>query len=64
MTRSNGTAPRADEVLARIEAGAGREGLDALDLRDRHLERFKVASRGGVPEVWLMGQKILTLEKE
>jgi transposase InsO family protein len=55
---------RADEVLARIEAGAGREGLDALDLRDRHLERFKVASRGGVPEVWLMGQKILTLEKE
>ncbi len=55
---------RADEVLARIEAGAGREGLDALDLRDRHLELFKVASQGGVPEVWLMGQKILTIKKE
>jgi hypothetical protein len=55
---------RADEVLARIEAGAGREGLDALDLRDRCLELFKVASQGGVPEVWLMGQKVLELKKE
>jgi len=52
---------RADEVLARIEAGAGREGLDALDLRTRCLELFKVVSHGGVPEVWLMGQKILEL---
>ena len=52
---------RADEVLARIEAGAGREGLDTLDLRDRCLELFKVISTRGVPEVWLMGQKILEL---
>ena len=52
---------RADEVLARIEAGAGREGLDTLDLRDRCLELFKVVSHGGVPEVWLMGQKIFEL---
>ena len=52
---------RADEVLARIEAGAGREGLDTLDLRDRCLELFKVVSTRGVPEVWLMGQKILEL---
>ncbi|MDY0002229.1 MAG: DDE-type integrase/transposase/recombinase [Polyangia bacterium] len=55
---------RADEVLARIEAGAGREGLDTLDLRDRCLELFKVASQGGIPEVWLIGQKILELKKE
>jgi len=55
---------RADEVLAQIEAGAGREGLETLDLRDRCLELFKVASQGGVPEVWLMGKKILELRKE
>lgn len=55
---------RADEVLARIEAGAGREGLETLDLRDRCLELFKVASTNGVPEVWLMGRKILELHKE
>lgn len=55
---------RVEEVLARIEAGAGREGLDTLDLRDRCLELFKVVSQGGIPEVWLMGQKILGLKKE
>jgi len=55
---------RAEEVLARIEAGAGREGLDALDLHHRCLELFKVASTDGVPEIWLMGRKILELQKE
>ena len=51
---------RADEVLARIEAGAGADAsLDALNLRDRVLEFFKVVSVDGRPEVWLMGQKIL-----
>ena len=50
---------RVDEVLARIEAGAGRDAKDLLDLRDRCLELFKVQSRGGVPEVWLLGQKLL-----
>ena len=53
---------RADEVLARIEAGAGRDGLEALDLHQRCLELFKVVSQGGVPEVWLMGQKVLELK--
>jgi len=52
---------RAEEVLARIEAGAGREGLDTLDLRDRCLELFKVVSKDGVPEVWLMGRKLFEL---
>ena len=55
---------RADEVLARIEAGAGREGFDTLDLRDRCLDLFKVISQNGVPEIWLMGKKILELQKE
>ena len=50
---------RVDEVLARIEAGAGRDAQDLLDLRDRCLELFKVTSRAGVPEVWLLGQKLL-----
>jgi putative transposase len=50
---------RVDEVLARIEAGAGRDAKDLLDLRDRCLELFKVTSRAGVPEVWLLGQKLL-----
>lgn len=50
---------RVEEVLARIEAGAGRDASDLLDLRDRCLDLFKVTSRGGVPEVWLLGQKLL-----
>jgi putative transposase len=50
---------RADEVLARIEAGGGRE-LE-LDLRDRRLELFKVVTKDGVPEVWLMGHRLFTL---
>ena len=50
---------RAAEVLARIEAGAGRDIGDGIELRERCLELFKVTSRGGVPEVWLLGQRLL-----
>ncbi len=50
---------RIQEVMARIEAGAGREGLDSLQMRERNLELFKVCSQGGQAEVWLMGQKLL-----
>ena len=50
---------RVDDVLARIEAGAGREVGDGVELRDRCLELFKVTSKGGVPEVWLLGQRLL-----
>ena len=50
---------RVDEVTARIEAGLAVDATDALDLRERTLELFKVASTGGKPEVWLMGQRIL-----
>ncbi len=52
---------RVDEVLARIEAGAGRDVGDGVDLRARSLDLFKVVSRDGVPEVWLMGKKLLEL---
>ncbi|HOY82937.1 MAG TPA: DDE-type integrase/transposase/recombinase [Rhodoglobus sp.] len=49
---------RAEEVLARIEAGVPRDSTDVLELRDRSLELFKVLSRNGVAEVWLMGQRL------
>lgn len=48
---------RDEEVLARIEAGA-QPGGDDLELRDRCLELFKVVSRGGSPEVWLLGKRV------
>ncbi len=48
---------RAEEVLARIEAGAQRDG-DDLELRERCLELFKVVSKNGTPEVWLLGQRL------
>ena len=50
---------RVDEVMARIEAGVAADATDALELRDRCLELFKVTSTGGRPEVWLMGSKLL-----
>jgi transposase InsO family protein len=50
---------RVDEVLARIEAGAGRDSGDMIELRERCLELFRVTSRGGAPEVWLLGKKLL-----
>ena len=50
---------RADVVLARIEAGGERDA--EIDLRDRCLELFKVVTKDGVPEVWLMGRRLLEL---
>jgi putative transposase len=52
---------RVDEVLARIEAGAGRDVNDLLDLRERCLDLFRVTSKGGVAEVWLLGQRLLEM---
>lgn len=49
---------RVDEVMARIEAGVAADATDALSLRDRVLDLFKVTSTNGQPEVWLMGHKI------
>jgi putative transposase len=50
---------RVEEVLARIEAGAGRDVGDGVEVRERCLELFKVTSTAGVPEVWLLGQRLL-----
>jgi len=52
---------RTEEVLAHIESGRGRDGLDALNLQERSLDLFKVVNRGGTNELWLMGQKLLEL---
>ena len=50
---------RVDEVMARIEAGAGAGvHTDLLGLRDRCLDLFKITSRDGQPEVWLLGQRL------
>lgn len=49
---------RAEEVLSRIESGVPRDQTDVLELRDRCLELFKVVSKNGVPEIWLMGQRL------
>lgn len=48
---------RVDEVMARIEAGLGGD-VHVDTLRERCLEFFKVVSRDGVPEVWLLGKKL------
>ena len=52
---------RVDEVMALIESGMGKESMEALDVRHRALELFKVTSTAGTPEIWLMGQKVLSL---
>jgi putative transposase len=55
---------RVDEVMARIEAGMAQgPDLHAIDLRDRAVDLFKVVSRGGVSEFWLMGRKVWTFEQ-
>lgn len=52
---------RAEEVLARLEAGVGREAADGLGLRERCLELFKVVSHEGRAEIWLLGKKLFAL---
>lgn len=49
---------RSQEVLARIEAGGIADDGDSLEMRSRVLDLFKVVSKDGKPEVWLMGEKI------
>lgn len=49
---------RVEHVLARIEAGKGGPD-DMRSLHDRMLDLFKVTSRGGKVEIWLMGQRLM-----
>ena len=51
---------RVDEVMARIESGAGVS--DPLDLATRTLDLFRVVSHQGKSEIWLMGRKILEMK--
>jgi hypothetical protein len=48
---------RADEVLAQIERGEPVSAPGAT-LETRGLELFRVLSRGGRPELWLLGERI------
>ena len=51
---------RADEVIARIEAGATSDlPGEGIDLRDRVLDLLRVTSQGGRVAITLMGRKIL-----
>ena len=50
---------RADEVMARLTAGTGRDGRDGLALGTRQLHLLQVVSKNGATEVWLMGRKVL-----
>lgn len=49
---------RVAEVMARVEAGASADVHSEL-LRERCLELFKVVSKDGVPEIWLLGKKLV-----
>ena len=55
---------RVDEVMARIEAGGEPDPAAVFELHERCLELFKVTSRAGVPEVWLLGKKLLGLTND
>jgi transposase InsO family protein len=49
----------AEQSLRRIEQGLGAETAELSSPDGRALELFRVLSRGGKPEIWLMGEKIL-----
>lgn len=55
---------RADEVLAQLEAGhgvdAGSLSGEPAPVGERLLDLFRVTSRAGQLEIWLMGQRLLT----
>ena len=48
-----------EQAMKRIEQGLGAETPGLTNLDSRGLTLFRVASYGGKPQVWLMGQKIL-----
>ncbi|HTP20828.1 MAG TPA: DDE-type integrase/transposase/recombinase, partial [Solirubrobacteraceae bacterium] len=49
---------RAEEVLAQLERGEPVDVPGPLSPDARTLELFRVLSRGGQPEVWLLGQRL------
>jgi transposase InsO family protein len=49
----------AEQSLQRIEQGLGARTAELSSPDGRALELFRVLSRAGKPEIWLMGEKIL-----
>jgi transposase InsO family protein len=49
----------AEQSLRRIEQGLGAQTAELSSPDGRALELLRVLSRGGKPEIWLMGEKIL-----
>jgi transposase InsO family protein len=49
----------AEQSLQRIEQGLGAQTAELSSPDCRGLELFRVVSRAGKPEVWLMGEKLL-----
>jgi hypothetical protein len=47
-----------EETLKRIEQGHGADYQDMLNPDLRGLDLFKVVSKAGQPEVYLMGKKV------
>jgi hypothetical protein len=45
-------------MMARLGAGQGGSPLDLIASVERTLELFKILSRGGAPEIYLLGKKI------
>jgi hypothetical protein len=52
---------RVDEVVAQLERGEPVV-VPGLGLETRPLELFRVISRGGRPELWLLGQRLWPFE--
>ena len=48
-----------ERTMRMIEEGHGAHAMDILTPENRNLELFRVTSRSGSPEVYLMGKKIL-----
>ena len=49
----------AEQSLRRIEQGLGAQTAELSSPDGRALELFRVLSRAGKPEIWLMGEKVL-----
>jgi len=55
---------REEEVRAAMAAGTGNlPDLHTIDLRNRLMDVFHIVQRGAQTDIWLMGKKLLTLDR-